>query len=164
MLLLLQAIFSLSIEVLDYHHHKVGLDDSLTTPSDCPSPLPITLHYTFSVSLTRVYDCYVVIMNGWYMNETNQIGNGDTPKSGTGKGDGSYMQAKLHLVDLAGSERAKRTGALGTRLKESVGINQVGPSVDAADAATAASDAGTAIIVPLMLHYIVWNILLSLLI
>ena len=38
--------------------------------------------------------------------------------------DGSYIQAKLHLVDLAGSERAKRTGALGTRLKESVGINQ----------------------------------------
>ena len=39
---------------------------------------------------------------------------------------GCYTQAKLHLVDLAGSERAKRTGALGTRLKESVGINQVG--------------------------------------
>ena len=38
---------------------------------------------------------------------------------------GSYIQAKLHLVDLAGSERAKRTGALGVRLKESVGINQV---------------------------------------
>jgi hypothetical protein len=38
---------------------------------------------------------------------------------------GSYVQAKLHMVDLAGSERAKRTGALGTRLKESVGINQV---------------------------------------
>jgi DNA repair exonuclease SbcCD ATPase subunit len=38
---------------------------------------------------------------------------------------GSYVQAKLHLVDLAGSERAKRTGALGARLKESVGINQV---------------------------------------
>lgn len=37
---------------------------------------------------------------------------------------GSYVQAKLHMVDLAGSERAKRTGALGTRLKESVGINQ----------------------------------------
>jgi hypothetical protein len=35
------------------------------------------------------------------------------------------VQAKLHMVDLAGSERAKRTGALGTRLKESVGINQV---------------------------------------
>jgi len=38
---------------------------------------------------------------------------------------GSFIQAKLHLVDLAGSERAKRTGALGVRLKESVGINQV---------------------------------------
>lgn len=34
------------------------------------------------------------------------------------------IKAKLHLVDLAGSERAKRTGASGTRLKESVGINQ----------------------------------------
>ena len=39
--------------------------------------------------------------------------------------NGSYIQAKLHLVDLAGSERAKKTGAVGTRLKESVGINQV---------------------------------------
>ena len=38
---------------------------------------------------------------------------------------GSYVQAKLHLVDLAGSERAKLTGALGARLKESVGIHQV---------------------------------------
>jgi len=36
----------------------------------------------------------------------------------------SYTQAKISLVDLAGSERAKRTGASGTRLKESVGINQ----------------------------------------
>lgn len=32
--------------------------------------------------------------------------------------------SKLQLVDLAGSERAKRTGAIGQRLKESVGINQ----------------------------------------
>lgn len=38
----------------------------------------------------------------------------------------SYTHAKISLVDLAGSERAKRTGASGTRLKESVGINQVG--------------------------------------
>jgi len=37
---------------------------------------------------------------------------------------GRYIQSKLHLVDLAGSERAKRTGAEGVRLKESVGINQ----------------------------------------
>lgn len=36
----------------------------------------------------------------------------------------SFIHAKLHLVDLAGSERAKRTGAVGTRFKESVGINQ----------------------------------------
>lgn len=34
------------------------------------------------------------------------------------------ISSKLHLVDLAGSERAKRTGATGSRLKESVGINQ----------------------------------------
>jgi hypothetical protein len=36
-----------------------------------------------------------------------------------------FAQAKISLVDLAGSERAKRTGASGARLKESVGINQV---------------------------------------
>eukprot|EP00928_Gymnodinium_smaydae_P012075 TRINITY_DN14398_c3_g1_i1.p1 TRINITY_DN14398_c3_g1~~TRINITY_DN14398_c3_g1_i1.p1 ORF type:complete len:1472 (-),score=390.41 TRINITY_DN14398_c3_g1_i1:135-4550(-) len=35
----------------------------------------------------------------------------------------SYRTAKFHLVDLAGSERAKRTGAVGSRLKESVSIN-----------------------------------------
>lgn len=35
----------------------------------------------------------------------------------------TYRTAKFHLVDLAGSERAKRTGAVGNRLKESVAIN-----------------------------------------
>jgi hypothetical protein len=45
-----------------------------------------------------------------------------------GTNDGSFIHAKLHLVDLAGSERAKRTGASGTRFKESVGINQVSSS------------------------------------
>lgn len=34
-----------------------------------------------------------------------------------------YVTAKFHLVDLAGSERAKRTGAVGSRFKESVSIN-----------------------------------------
>mmetsp|Transcript_98105 Transcript_98105/g.194233 ORF Transcript_98105/g.194233 Transcript_98105/m.194233 type:complete len:1420 (+) Transcript_98105:41-4300(+) len=34
-----------------------------------------------------------------------------------------YRTAKFHLVDLAGSERAKRTGAVGSRFKESVSIN-----------------------------------------
>ena len=36
----------------------------------------------------------------------------------------STVRSKFHLVDLAGSERAKRTGARGERLKESVNINQ----------------------------------------
>eukprot|EP01012_Entosiphon_sulcatum_P011922 TRINITY_DN1741_c0_g1_i1.p1 TRINITY_DN1741_c0_g1~~TRINITY_DN1741_c0_g1_i1.p1 ORF type:complete len:1251 (-),score=324.83 TRINITY_DN1741_c0_g1_i1:152-3880(-) len=35
----------------------------------------------------------------------------------------SFMLSKFHLVDLAGSERAKKTGAIGQRLKESVNIN-----------------------------------------
>lgn len=48
-----------------------------------------------------------------------------TSDGNTSVGGGSYIQAKLNLVDLAGSERAKRTGAVGSRLKESVGINQV---------------------------------------
>ena len=47
-------------------------------------------------------------------------GEGDAPPSSAGR----YIQSKLHMVDLAGSERAKRTGAEGVRLKESVGINQ----------------------------------------
>lgn len=34
------------------------------------------------------------------------------------------LASKLHMVDLAGSERTKRTGAVGIRLRESVGINQ----------------------------------------
>ncbi|CAK0831182.1 unnamed protein product [Prorocentrum cordatum] len=35
----------------------------------------------------------------------------------------SYRTAKFHLVDLAGSERLKRTGAVGSRFRESVAIN-----------------------------------------
>mmetsp|Transcript_72978 Transcript_72978/g.144613 ORF Transcript_72978/g.144613 Transcript_72978/m.144613 type:complete len:879 (-) Transcript_72978:196-2832(-) len=34
-----------------------------------------------------------------------------------------YRTAKFHVVDLAGSERAKRTGAVGSRFRESVSIN-----------------------------------------
>lgn len=37
---------------------------------------------------------------------------------------GQCRKAKFHLVDLAGSERAKRTGAVASRFKESVSINQ----------------------------------------
>eukprot|EP00929_Paragymnodinium_shiwhaense_P047341 TRINITY_DN24014_c0_g1_i1.p1 TRINITY_DN24014_c0_g1~~TRINITY_DN24014_c0_g1_i1.p1 ORF type:complete len:1058 (-),score=256.80 TRINITY_DN24014_c0_g1_i1:379-3552(-) len=33
-------------------------------------------------------------------------------------------QAKIHFVDLAGSEKQKKTGAVGDRLKEGIGINQ----------------------------------------
>lgn len=63
-----------------------------------------------------------IITIPWYILQTVTSGAGD----GAGEEQaGSYVQAKLHLVDLAGSERAKRTGALGARLKESVGINQV---------------------------------------
>ena len=36
---------------------------------------------------------------------------------------GAYSSAKFHLVDLAGSERNKRTGAVGSRFKESININ-----------------------------------------
>lgn len=50
---------------------------------------------------------------------------GDNSREAGAEGEGSLIQSKIHLVDLAGSERAKRTGAGGVRLKESVGINQV---------------------------------------
>jgi kinesin family protein 4/21/27 len=50
--------------------------------------------------------------------------NSTSTKQGTKIEKGTFIQSKLHFVDLAGSERAKRTGAAGTRLKESVGINQ----------------------------------------
>lgn len=39
-------------------------------------------------------------------------------------GEAKKTVAKLNLVDLAGSERAKRTGAIGERLKEGIGINK----------------------------------------
>eukprot|EP00930_Biecheleria_cincta_P046553 TRINITY_DN32108_c0_g1_i1.p1 TRINITY_DN32108_c0_g1~~TRINITY_DN32108_c0_g1_i1.p1 ORF type:complete len:1252 (-),score=305.27 TRINITY_DN32108_c0_g1_i1:70-3825(-) len=45
---------------------------------------------------------------------------GSAPAEGL---DENYTTAKFHLVDLAGSERAKRTGAVGSRFKESVSIN-----------------------------------------
>lgn len=35
-----------------------------------------------------------------------------------------FLTAKMHLVDLAGSERAKRTQAVGQRLKEAIHINR----------------------------------------
>jgi hypothetical protein len=61
-----------------------------------------------------------------HADDDKAIDNDDDPSSVDAiTNGGSYIQAKLHLVDLAGSERAKRTGALGVRLKESVGINQV---------------------------------------
>ncbi|KAL3145648.1 hypothetical protein ABBQ32_003187 [Trebouxia sp. C0010 RCD-2024] len=44
------------------------------------------------------------------------------PLQGSTGGVG-VVSAKFHLVDLAGSERAKKTGAAGKQLKESVGIN-----------------------------------------
>ena len=53
------------------------------------------------------------------------VGMQDSSGGLEGVGEGSLIQSKIHLVDLAGSERAKRTGAGGARLKESVGINQV---------------------------------------
>lgn len=60
-----------------------------------------------------------------YGNTNNTNGSSSNGNDGSGDtGDGVYIQSKLHLVDLAGSERAKKTGAQGTRLKESVGINQ----------------------------------------
>lgn len=34
------------------------------------------------------------------------------------------MVAKFHFVDLAGSERAKKTGAVGSVLKEGININK----------------------------------------
>ena len=44
----------------------------------------------------------------------------------TGKlpGDRETRSSKFHFVDLAGSERAKRTGAIGVRLREGININK----------------------------------------
>lgn len=58
-----------------------------------------------------------------YANPTTAEG-GDNAAATAAAAENTYIQSKLHLVDLAGSERAKRTGAEGVRLKESVGINQ----------------------------------------
>lgn len=66
-------------------------------------------HAIFSVSV-EIFE---------YNNKTSS-----STKQGSKIEKGTFIQSKLHFVDLAGSERAKRTGAAGTRLKESVGINQ----------------------------------------
>lgn len=59
--------------------------------------------------------------------EIDLLGNNTASTSGSVESDRtvelSYRTAKFHLVDLAGSERAKRTGAVGSRFKESVSIN-----------------------------------------
>ena len=51
-----------------------------------------------------------------------------TPASKNG-GKGEYITAKFHLVDLAGSERAKKTGAVGLRLRVSILIKVYSPWV-----------------------------------
>jgi len=35
-----------------------------------------------------------------------------------------FMTAKFHFVDLAGSERIKKTGAIGSILREGININK----------------------------------------
>ena len=93
------AIFTISIEILEY-----------------PGVQQHILHHTQEHKTDGVVD------------DDNACGDGHVSTTADVADDavgGSCIQAKLHLVDLAGSERAKRTGALGVRLKESVGINQV---------------------------------------
>ncbi|CAE7040393.1 KIN4A [Symbiodinium sp. CCMP2592] len=51
------------------------------------------------------------------LEQRRRIGGGDAWS------EEDYVTAKFHLVDLAGSERAKRTGAVGSRFKESISIN-----------------------------------------
>ena len=73
-----------------------------------------------------------VLAVGGDINSQGGVGQGGGQAGGVSQGGGgtgtskgvSVVQSKVHLVDLAGSERAKRTGAGGLRLKESVGINQ----------------------------------------
>ena len=91
------AIFTISIEILEYAS-------------------------TAAASTTTTTTTHMI-----HSDDNKAIDNDDDDPSSVDAitNGGSYIQAKLHLVDLAGSERAKRTGALGVRLKESVGINQV---------------------------------------
>ena len=37
--------------------------------------------------------------------------------------DEGFIVSKFHFVDLAGSERIKKTGALGSTMKEGININ-----------------------------------------
>jgi ribosomal protein L13E len=57
--------------------------------------------------------------------EQKPVGSGSASKQRPEQNSSvKVVRSKFHLVDLAGSERAKRTGAVGLRLKESVRINQ----------------------------------------
>eukprot|EP00602_Paraphysomonas_sp_CaronLab_P010215 CAMPEP_0185018700 /NCGR_PEP_ID=MMETSP1103-20130426/1368_1 /TAXON_ID=36769 /ORGANISM="Paraphysomonas bandaiensis, Strain Caron Lab Isolate" /LENGTH=1198 /DNA_ID=CAMNT_0027548619 /DNA_START=161 /DNA_END=3757 /DNA_ORIENTATION=- len=71
-------------------------------------------HAIFTLSM-EIYECKVM---------EEEDGKEQDIDGGKKTEISSYIHSKLHLVDLAGSERAKRTGAVGVRLKESVGINQ----------------------------------------
>mmetsp|Transcript_1159 Transcript_1159/g.1881 ORF Transcript_1159/g.1881 Transcript_1159/m.1881 type:complete len:1768 (-) Transcript_1159:205-5508(-) len=78
-------------------------------------------HAIFTISMETV-DCKLLDEQMDSISPPSaENGNGTSTKKTT---EISSYVAKLHLVDLAGCERAKRTGAVGVRLKESVGINQ----------------------------------------
>ena len=100
--MLLQAIFTISMELLEY---KVTIHTYIHT---CSPVVSKTILCCFHTSI-----------------HCSQDSLNPAPHSESKNHNGSYIQAKLHLVDLAGSERAKKTGAVGARFKESVGINQV---------------------------------------
>ena len=97
------AIFTISIEMLEYASTAAAASSSSSTNTTA------TTTHMIHADDDKAID-----------NDDDDPSSVDAITNG-----GSYIQAKLHLVDLAGSERAKRTGALGVRLKESVGINQV---------------------------------------
>ena len=63
-----------------------------------------------------------VIMDNSCSNDQSNGGNSISP-SNTGSDCTEVRSSKFHFVDLAGSERAKKTGAVGQRLKEGININ-----------------------------------------
>ncbi|KAL7559715.1 hypothetical protein ACA910_003303 [Epithemia clementina (nom. ined.)] len=87
----------------------------------------VTASTAMNATSSRSHALFTIFVEQEWRSSSSSMGTG----SGGGGGDSSssntnvvVRRSKFHFVDLAGSERAKRTQAVGQRLKEGIEINK----------------------------------------